>query len=293
MGGGNQVRPLGGADFGTRAEIKNIAGLRYLSKAVEYERNRQVALLDSGSIVEPETRNFDPVSGTTIRIRGKEGDTDYRYMPEPDLPPLVLSQGYIDQIRGGLPELPRQTVERLANAHELPPQEFWRILTEPGAVEFFEEAINHLPKRLHSQLYHWLTVDLYGIARRNALSISQIKLEPARLAELVLLIDNNQVSRNAGKQILKQMLEDGYAAKPPAELAVDMGLVQVSDDSEIEQLCISALESNPKELAKYRDTGNDKYIKFFMGRIMQASKGSADPKRVQIVLRQLLAAERA
>lgn len=189
------VRPAHTEGFGTRCEVKNISGLRFLSKAIEYEASRQRAVLEGGRELLPETRGFDPSSGKTVRIRGKEGETDYRYMPEPDLPPLVLSNEDIAATREAMPELPRETVLRLVAEYDgLTPHDAWVLLFEPGGVEYFEAAASGLDTKHHSRLYHWVTSELYGLLHRDSITVAETTVSAERLGGVVQLVGDDAVS---------------------------------------------------------------------------------------------------
>lgn len=189
------IRPVGATEFGTRCEVKNVSGLRFLSKAIGYERARQVAVLEANGVVTAETRGFDPSTGETTRNRGKAGEVDYRYMPEPDLPPLVLSEVYVATARAEMPELPRKTVLRLVA--EYPPltsHDAWVLLIKEGGVAYFEAAAAILDPKHHGRLYHWVTSELYGVVHRGGGTLLESPITPGRLSDLVRLVGDDFVS---------------------------------------------------------------------------------------------------
>jgi aspartyl-tRNA(Asn)/glutamyl-tRNA(Gln) amidotransferase subunit B len=208
-------------------------------------------------------------------------------MPEPDLPPLVLAESFLAETRAAMPELPRDTALRLVRTYPgVGHHGAWALMFEPGGVEYFETAASELPPALHERLFHWVTSELYGALHSNGVVVADSPVEPHRLAELVRLVAEDHVSGVAAKRVLSAMLAGD--SSPPSAVAEGLGVVQVSGDAELEALCRSVLAANPVEFAAYRETRNPKYLKFFVGQAMRASKGSANPKKVQPLLTTLL-----
>lgn len=208
-------------------------------------------------------------------------------MPEPDLPPLVLSDEFLTEIRAAMPELPRETALRLTRTYpSVGHAGAWALMSEPGGVEYFESAASMLPATLHERLYHWVTSELYGAMHSTGSVVAESPVDPGRLAELVQLVADDHVSGVAAKRVLAVMLAGDTS--PPRVVAEGLGVVQVSGDDELIVLCRGVLAANPAELQAYRETRNPKYLKFFVGQAMRASKGSANPKKVQPLLTRLL-----
>eukprot|EP00041_Stephanoeca_diplocostata_P012082 m.201356 g.201356 ORF g.201356 m.201356 type:complete len:538 (-) comp18802_c0_seq4:240-1853(-) len=272
------VRPIGSTELGTRCEVKNISGLRFLSKAIEYERQRQIDVLCSGECIHPETRNFDPVTGMTVAIRGKEDDTDYRFMPEPDLPPLCVSDAYIADMRARQPELPRQTVERLVTTYSgISFDDAWLLVLEPGAVEFFEAATrgrqdehNARPDVpvAHNNVFNWMTSELFGVLRACGQTVQTTRVAPTALRALVGMVADSTVSGLSAKKILAALAAGDD--REPMALAEDMGVVQRSDAAWLADLCATVLHDNAVQTAQYRAGDakqQTKILKYFVGQV--------------------------
>ncbi|MGF1497418.1 MAG: Asp-tRNA(Asn)/Glu-tRNA(Gln) amidotransferase subunit GatB [Elainellaceae cyanobacterium] len=276
------VRPVGQKEFGTKVEIKNMNSFSAIQKAIEYEIERQIEAVEAGEPIIQETRLWEEGSQRTISMRVKEGSSDYRYFPEPDLGPIEVSQEQLGTWRSELPELPAQKRHRYEEELELSPYDA-RVLTDDRTIaEYFEAAVaTGASAKLAA---NWITQDISAHLNKNKLTITDIALTPESLAELVQMIEKNTISNKIGKDILPELLEKGGSAKALVE---KKGLVQVSDPSVIEPIIDEVLAAHPDELEKYRG-GKTKMLGFFVGQVMKKSKGKADPKLTNQLLKQKL-----
>jgi aspartyl-tRNA(Asn)/glutamyl-tRNA(Gln) amidotransferase subunit B len=266
------VRPVGQEEFGTKVEIKNMNSFSAIQKAIEYEIERQIEAIKTGERIVQETRLWEEGAQRTISMRTKEGSSDYRYFPEPDLGPIEVSPEQLNKWRSELPELPYQKRERYEQELGLSAYDA-RVLTDDRAMaEFFEAAVaaGAVPK----QAANWLMGDISAYLNNERRSINEIALKPETLAELVGLIEDNTISSKIAKDILPELLVQGGSAK---ELVERKGLIQISDTSALEAAIDEVLATNPKELEQYRN-GKTKLLGFFVGQVMKQTGGRADPK---------------
>ncbi|HIK54374.1 MAG TPA: Asp-tRNA(Asn)/Glu-tRNA(Gln) amidotransferase subunit GatB [Synechococcales cyanobacterium M55_K2018_004] len=276
------VRPVGGEKFGTKVEIKNMNSFSAIQRAIEYEIERQIAAIESGERIVQETRLWEEGSQRTISMRTKEGSSDYRYFPEPDLGPIEVSQEQLAQWRSELPELPAQKRHRYENELGLSAYDA-RVLTDDRAMaEYFEAAVAAgAPAK---QAANWITSDITGYLNKEGKSISEIALKPEVLAEMIGLIEANTISTKIGKDILPELLAKGGSAKALVE---SKGLIQISDAGAIEAIIDEVIAANPGELEKYR-SGKKNLLGFFVGQVMKKSGGRADPKLTNQLLQKKL-----
>jgi aspartyl-tRNA(Asn)/glutamyl-tRNA(Gln) amidotransferase subunit B len=277
------VRRAGERALGTRTELKNLNSFRFVERAVAAEIERQVELLEDGRPVVQETRSWDDRAGRSSPLRSKEQAQDYRYFPEPDLPPLRLDPAWIEKLRGQLPELPAARRRRYVEQLGLPERDA-RVLTEERALsEFFEGAA-----RLHGkprEVAHWMLRSVLELLGEGQVELSQLALTPEALAELLGLVDAGRLSPASGRRLLVDLAERGG---DPAARMRELGLEAVSDVGELEALAARVLQDHPQQVEKYR-AGEDKLFHFLVGQVMKATRGKADPQAVHQVLRQLLA----
>ncbi|EDP74950.1 Asp-tRNA(Asn)/Glu-tRNA(Gln) amidotransferase subunit GatB [Hydrogenivirga sp. 128-5-R1-1] len=276
------IRPKGSQELGTRTEIKNVNSFRFVQKALEYEIERQVKLVSEGGKVEQETRTFDPATGKTFTMRTKEEAEDYRYFPDPDLLPLKLEKSWIEEIKGTMPELPHQRLERLLSQYGINEYEAKIFVQNKELGDFFETAVSHLnePKLIAN----WLLNDLLGLLNEKQIPLEESPVPPEGLAELVKLIKENVISTKIGKEVIKEMVETGKSA---GEIVDEKGLKQITDESAIRQIVEGVVAQFPEEVERYRQ-GEEKLIGFFVGQVMKATKGKANPKLVNQLLREVL-----
>ncbi|MBT6176499.1 MAG: Asp-tRNA(Asn)/Glu-tRNA(Gln) amidotransferase subunit GatB [Deltaproteobacteria bacterium] len=274
------LRPVGQKELGTRTELKNINSFRFVQQAIEYEVSRQASVLDSGGRIIQETRLWDTKTNTTRSMRSKEEAHDYRYFPEPDLPDLILEDGYIEALKEALPELPAARLSRYESEYGLGNKEA-KVLTEDIHVAvFFEKALaRHNNAKL---VANWTINEVLREAKGD--EVNQLAFGPQALGELVELIDNQTISGKIAKEVFQAMLETGTA---PGEYVEQKGLKQVTDTSAIEAIVDGILARSEAQVAQYKD-GNMKVLGFFVGQVMKESRGKANPKIVNEILKEKL-----
>jgi aspartyl-tRNA(Asn)/glutamyl-tRNA(Gln) amidotransferase subunit B len=274
------LRRAGDTAYGTRTELKNINSFKFVQRAIEHEIARQAAILEGGGRVIQETRLWDADRGTTQSMRTKEHAHDYRYFPDPDLPPLVVDDGWIDRIRAELPELPAARRARVAREQGLTEADA-RVLTEERALaDYYEAAVTAGGDG--KKIANWVQSEL--LRELKGRDLAECPVAPAQLAELVRLIDDGTISGKIAKDVFARMVATGEA---PRAIVEREGLVQVSDASAIEAAARAAVEANPKQAEGYR-AGNTKLLGYFVGQVMKATGGKANPGLVNEVLRRLL-----
>jgi len=276
------IRLKGSDKFGTRVEIKNVNSFRFVQKALEYEIERQIRVVEEGGEVVQETRTFDPQTGKTYTMRTKEEAEDYRYFPDPDLLPLRVSKEWIEEIRKSMPELPDERFKRLINQYSLSEYEAGILVNHKEVGDFFENAVKHFnePKGI----VNWLINDLLGLLREKGTSIEESPVKPVHLAELVKLIKENVISTKIGKDVIKEMVDTG---KSPSQIVEEKGLKQITDEGTIKKLVEKIFEKHPKEVERLKN-GEEKLIGFFVGQVMRETRGKANPQVVNKVIRELI-----
>jgi aspartyl-tRNA(Asn)/glutamyl-tRNA(Gln) amidotransferase subunit B len=277
------IRPKGQERFGTRAELKNLNSFRHVQKAIEYEIARQEDLLEDGETVVQETRLFDVSQGVTRSMRGKEEAHDYRYFPDPDLVPLDLDRAWIEDLREGLPELPRERQIRFEREYALPDYDAEILTSERDLADFFEAAVRAYPHP--KKISNWIMGELLRELNEAKMPASRSTMRPEYLAGLVRLVDERAISGTTGKQIFPELFRTGAS---PEEYVRERGLVQISDSSALEGVVESVLAESPGEVQGYR-AGKTKLMGFFVGQVMKRTKGQADPAMVNELLKRKLA----
>jgi aspartyl-tRNA(Asn)/glutamyl-tRNA(Gln) amidotransferase subunit B len=263
---------VGQKEFGTKVEIKNMNSFSAIQKAIDYEIERQIEALENRETLVQETRLWEEKNQCTVSMRVKEGSSDYRYFPEPDLPPIEVSVEQREAWQAELPELPAEKRDRYQKELGLSAYDT-RILTEDRVIaEYFEAAVT--AQANPKQLANWLTGDIAAYLNTNKLSITEIALKPAILAELINLIDEGTISGKIAKEILPELLEKGGSAK---KLVESKGLTQISDTGELEKIIDELLEANLDKVEQFR-AGKTKIQGFFVGQVMKKTSGRADPK---------------
>lgn len=272
------VRPVGQKEFGVKVEIKNMNSFSAIQKAIEYEIERQIEAVEAGEPIIQETRLWEEGSQRTISMRVKEGSSDYRYFPEPDLPPIEVAKEQLEEWGSQLPELPAQKRHRYESELGLSAYDT-RVLTDDRLVaEYFEKAI---ATGANAKLTaNWVMGDIAAYLNTEKLLITQIALTPVVLAELITLIEDGTISGKIAKDILPELLTEGGSAK---ELVERKGLIQISDTAELEAMIDQVIAANPKELEQYRN-GKTKLQGFFVGQLMKKTNGRADPKLANQIL---------
>ena len=284
------IRPRGSDKFGTRTEIKNMNSFRSVYLALEFEARRQRRVLEDGGQVVQETRGWVEEREVTVSQRSKEYAHDYRYFPDPDLPPLVIDGAWIEELRGRLPELASKRRDRFISQYGLPEYDA-RLLTGSKAMaDYFEEAAaqaapgEQLPDKLAKPLANWILGDLSRLMNLENLDVAQIKVTPDHLAELVGLVDAGSISASTAKSVLEEAF---YSGDAPGQIVREKGYTQISDSSEVEGVVAQALAANPKAVADYLG-GKDGALRYLVGQVMKITRGQANPEVVnRLVMAQL------
>ncbi|WP_264177107.1 Asp-tRNA(Asn)/Glu-tRNA(Gln) amidotransferase subunit GatB [Citrifermentans bremense] len=273
------LMPVGSTVFGTRAELKNINSFKFIKQAIEYEIERQAEILDDGGKVVQETRLFDPNTGTTRSMRGKEEAHDYRYFPDPDLVPVIISDDWIEKVRGGLPELPEAKRARFMSDLGLPEYDAEVLVASRELAQYFEDAFALFPQA--KTVSNWVMGEVTrALNDDNNRSIAECPVTSALLADLLKLMEKGTISGKIAKTVFDEMYKTGNA---PEKIVEEKGLVQVSDTGAIEAMIDEVLEKNPGQVAEYRG-GKETLFGFFVGQVMRASKGKANPAVVNEML---------
>jgi aspartyl-tRNA(Asn)/glutamyl-tRNA(Gln) amidotransferase subunit B len=276
------VRPRGTAKFGTKAEVKNLNSFRFLKLALDYEIQRQVALVESGGKVIQETRLYNADTGETVGMRSKEHAHDYRYFPEPDLPPLLVNDAWLNEMRARMPELPARKRERFIHEYGIREYDAQVLTATRAASDYFERAAaaSGDPKAAAN----WVIGDLMGALKAEGKEITESPVSAEALGELVALIGKGEITGKLAKEILPKMFVSGE----PARTIIDReGLRQITDSSALEKIVEDVIAANPKQVEQYRG-GKTTVIGFLVGQVMKASRGQANPQGVQDILRKKL-----
>lgn len=275
------IMPKGSDKFGTRAEIKNVNSFKALERALEYEIDRQIELVEDGEEVVQETRLWDDNAGVTRSMRGKEDAHDYRYFPEPDLMPLSISREWVEKIKETMPELPEQKRQRYMSLG-LSEYDSSVVVEQMDLAIFFDEVLKlgANPKIA----VNFLMGEIAAYLKEQKLSLNETKLTPENLVELISLIEKATISNNIGKQIIVEMMQNGEKASAIVE---KKGLSQISDTGAIKEIAQKIIDANPSQVEAYRG-GKDKLFGFFVGQVMKETKGRANPQSVNEILKELL-----
>jgi aspartyl-tRNA(Asn)/glutamyl-tRNA(Gln) amidotransferase subunit B len=275
------VRKVGSKDFGTRCEIKNVNSIKFMQQAIQYEAKRQVELLEEGKKIDQETRLFDTKKNETRQMRSKEDAHDYRYFPDPDLPPLKFSQSFVDIIKQKLPELPDDKKERLMNNYKLSSYEAGVLISDKDTSDYFEDIAKTSDVKL---AINWVIGDLFAALNKLGKSIKETPISSKNLAKLIDLIKNNTISGRIAKEVFELMLKDN---RDPKVIVEEKGLVQESNVGELEKIIEKVLKDNADKVAEYK-SGKDKLFGFFVGSVIKESKGKANPALVNDLLKKKL-----
>jgi aspartyl-tRNA(Asn)/glutamyl-tRNA(Gln) amidotransferase subunit B len=275
------VRPWGQEKFGTRAEIKNVNSFRALQRAIEFEIDRQIEIVEEGGKVVQETRLWNEAEGVTKSMRSKEEAHDYRYFPEPDLMPLEISREWVEKVKATMPELPEQKRQRYMEKG-LSEYDAGVIVEQMETALFFDQVIDKVSNI--KTAVNYLMGDITAYLKENKINITETKLTPERLVGLVDLIEKGTISNNIGKKIITIMLETGEHAH---EIVEKQGLSVISDDSAIREIAQKIVDANPEQVAAYKG-GRDKLFGFFVGQVMKETKGRANPQMINDILKELL-----
>ena len=274
------VMPEGATEFGTRAEIKNLNSFRALERAIEYEIQRQIQLVEDGGTVVQETRTWDDGKGVTLSMRSKEEAHDYRYFPEPDLVPVEIDDAWIARVKSELPELPAARKARLMQEKGLVDYDAENIVSTKAMAEYFDEAAKHTEDS--KGIANWLLGDVSAYLNSENIAIEQFPITPANLGEMVNLINKGVLSSKLAKKVFIEMLKTG---KTPQALVKELGLEQISDEGAIVKIVEETLAENPQSIIDYK-AGKDRALGFLVGQIMKKSRGKANPEMVNNLLKE-------
>jgi len=276
------LKPKGAEQLGTRTELKNINSFRFVEKALEFEISRQAALLEAGEAIVQETRLYDSAKNKTFSMRAKEDAMDYRYFPEPDLLPAVLTDDYIQKIRETLPELPKAKAERFQSDYGLPEYDSL-VMTSDKTMSIYFEDVAKLSKNSKAAS-NWIMGELLKNLKEDKVEFEDIKIEAASLAGMIQLIDSGKISGKIAKQVFQEMLKTGVYAKKIEE---SKGLAQISDPKLVEEIVDKVLAASPGQIEQYR-SGKSNLYGFFVGQVMKESKGQANPALINKFLKEKL-----
>src|SRR5882672_10767168 len=276
------VRRIGDTTFGTKVELKNLNSVRFMQRAIEFEVDRHIKTLESGGRLVQETRLWDEKQAETRPMRSKEEAQEYRYFPEPDLPPLVVTDDFIGQVRAALPELPGPRAKRFAESYNLSFTDAAQLTAERSLADYYESAVEASGNARVAA--NWIRSELSRELENAGLSAGESPIPAVELGALVRMIDEDKISGKQGKDVLVEMFATGKGA---AAVVGERGLVQVSDTGEIDRVIDEVIAASPNQLAQYR-SGKEALFGFFVGQVMKASKGKANPKVVNERLREKL-----
>ncbi|MCX7975186.1 MAG: Asp-tRNA(Asn)/Glu-tRNA(Gln) amidotransferase subunit GatB [Candidatus Aminicenantes bacterium] len=274
------VRPKGSMKLGVKTEIKNLNSFRFLHKALEYEAKRQAELLASGQTIHQETRLYDPDENKTFPMRSKEEAHDYRYFPEPDLPPLILKPEMIEEAHRSLPELPHEKIERFMTEFELPLYDAKILTSSPGLADYFEQTARlcGFPKSASN----WIMREVLRYLKEKNQSLEMFPIPPSLLAELISLVENKKVTMATAKDVIfPEMISQ---PRSPQEIIKEKGLHRISDEEKIKAIITQVIEKNPGPVNQYKQ-GKSQVFGFLMGQVMKETRGLADPQLVQAWLK--------
>ncbi len=276
------VRRAGETRLGVKAEIKNVNSLRFLQKAIEYEIDRQITVLETGGTISQETRLWSEKEGKTYTMRSKEDAHDYRYFPEPDLPLLEVSSEWIERLRDELPELPETRRQRFMREYDLNADESFTLTGERELADYFETAAEAAKNTRAAA--NWILSELLRELKNADIDISDCKIKAEDLGAMIRLIDDKTISGKIAKDVFVEMFATG---KAPAEIVKEKGLTQITDTSAIEKIVDEVIAANPKQLENYR-SGKTALMGFFVGQVIKASGGKANPQAVNEILKKKL-----
>ena len=280
------VRPAGSTELGKRVEIKNLNSFRFMERALAYEIDRQVKVYEAGGRVDQETVGWNETEGRTYSQRSKEDAHDYRYFPEPDLPPLLVDPAWIERIAAGLPDLPRAMAHRFQSRYGIAPATAALLVEEPAYAAYFEQIIQAGPEISPSSIANWMTGELFGWLNQSGASFDQLKVTPLDWVELLRMVNQGALNLPTAKAVFAEMLASGQS---PAAIASARGLKQISDGAAIAGWVRQVLEANPHETASFL-AGKETLSNWFFGQVMKAARGQANPQVLRAELERQLKA---
>ncbi len=276
------LKEKGSEKLGTRVEIKNMNSFTAIEKAIKYEQKRQEKVLSEGGIIDQETRGWDTAKEISLIQRSKEDAADYRYFPEPDLPPLIMKDKEIEDIKKGLTELPLDRYERFKEQYNLSHDDAYLLTETKEMADYYEETVKQCNQS--KKVANWMLSELIKFLNEDQITICETKVSPEHLAELICLIEDNIISGKIAKDIFPEIYNTG---KNPTEIVDEKGLKQNSNLEELEDICKKVIEENSEMLAQYK-SGKDRLFGAFVGQVMKATKGQGNPQLVNEILRNLL-----
>ena len=276
------LRRTGTDNLGTKTELKNMNSFSNTERALEFEIERQRAILETGGVVDQQTLLWDAVNAEARPMRSKEESHDYRYFPDPDLPPLILAESDVEQIRAAMPELPAAKAERFAHTYELSAYDIEVLIADRAVADYFELTVQHAGDAKAAS--NWIMTHVLSALNTRGVDIGGLGVSAPALAQLIKLVKAGTVSMTAARRVFAQMLETG---QPPAQIVQELGLLQVSDDDQIARWAAEVTAEHEDVVTRYR-AGDTKLFGFLMGELMKKSKGKADPRRASEVMRAAL-----
>jgi aspartyl-tRNA(Asn)/glutamyl-tRNA(Gln) amidotransferase subunit B len=278
------MRPQGTEELGTRVEIKNLNSFKAMEQAILYQMDIQRAKLDKGEKVKQKTLGWSDSQGKTIAQRSKEDANDYRYFPEPDLPPLVVNKSWVDEVKASMPELPDSRRSRYKTIYGLNAEDIERLVEDKPVSDYFEASVSAAPKLSPKRIANWLLTDLFAWLNLNSQSFEEMTLPPGSFVRLVSAVDEGTINQNTGKEVLVEMLATGKSADA---IIKEKGLMQVSDGNLITDLITKTLEANSDEVQSYLN-GKETVSTWLFGQVMRSAQGKANPQVVKEELKKQL-----
>ncbi|HAA08947.1 MAG: Asp-tRNA(Asn)/Glu-tRNA(Gln) amidotransferase subunit GatB [Syntrophomonadaceae bacterium] len=279
------VRPRGETKLGTRVEIKNLNSFRSLERAIEYEAQRQIEALEDGETIVQETRTWDEEKQVTRSMRSKEEAEDYRYFPDPDLPPVRIEREWVNRVRASMPEMPDQAQQRLVGEHGLSAYDAGLLTSTPETLKFFDEAVASYPDA--KVVSNWMMGELSRLLNQNNMELKDAKIQPQHLTRMLQLMDKGTISGKMAKVVFEEIFSTG---KTPDEIIKEKGMEQISDKDTLQKVIDEVVEANTKVVEDYKN-GKEKAFGFLIGQIMKATRGQANPALVNELLREKLKKE--
>lgn len=270
--------------FGTKVEVKNMNSFRNVQRAIEYEITRQIEMCEKGEVIDSDTRGFNALDGTTTSQRSKENLNDYRYFPEPDLPPLYVSKEWIEEVKSKMPILPRALFQKFISDYKLSEYDAQVLTDSKEIAQYFEEICHHTKN--YKAASNWMMGSIKSYLNELTLHITAFKLKPSQIAEIIALIDDGKISNSAASQKLFPIFVN-EPNKTALQVAEEQNLIQESDEGELKSIIETVLGNFPIEVERYKN-GDKKLLGMFMGQVMKASKGKADPKTTNKLVQELL-----
>jgi len=276
------LRLTGSTEYGTKVEVKNLNSFRSVKLALDYEIQRQSRTLDEGGSIEQVTMGWDENRGVTVVQRSKEYAHDYRYFPEPDLPPLSISREWMKEIRDKLPELPDARRDRFMAEYGLSAYDADVLTADKAVADYFEACVKAYPEA--KTVGNWITGELFRLLKDTETGIEEVRIIPAALAGLLTLVEKGTINQSTAKAVLGEMFKSGRAA---ADIVAEKGLAQISDADELERVIDEVIAANPDQVAEYR-AGKERLLGWFVGQVMKATRGKANPQLVTELLKEKL-----